>query len=211
MKTLEQIVQSCISSVQGGQFTDESNMYTGKIEEKVHEVRNNFIREKYIQNNQVHPDWIQRFYPEYDEFMQEDKCVTTFECPRFVDLGTRDGLIYVGSSDYPQSFGRAYNIGDLSTMMSHPIYNRERITVLYENGRIYIYSKQRIISPMVSGVFARPTDLKSYNKFYDNYPLDPHTCMLVENAVVQVNLMNEIRTPVDDTSDSSTPSLTAGK
>jgi hypothetical protein len=210
MKTLEQIVESCISSVQGGVFTDEGNILSGKYEEKVHEARATVLREKFAQVSDIHPDWIQRFYPEYDEFMQDNKCVTVFNCPAFVDFSTRDGLVYVGSSDFPQSFNRAYNMGDLATMMRHQIYNRNRIVALYEGGKLYLYSEQKIENPVVVGVFARPTDVKSFSKFSDNYPVDPQSCMAIEDNLVQ-RLFNEIRTPSDGVSDSSAPSITGAK
>lgn len=207
MKTLEQIAQSCISSVQGGNFTDESNIYSDKYKERIHEVRANTFRDKYMQNRFIHPDWIQRFYPEYDEYMQDDKCVTAFKCPGFIDLGSRDGLIYVGSDDEPKAFNRVNNIGELATVKSHQIYSRSRIVALVENGMIYLYANRHVKNPVVVGVFARPTDIPTFNQFKDNYPVDPQSCMIIEDLIVQRQLMSEIRTPNDGVSDSNTPSI----
>jgi hypothetical protein len=211
VKTLEQIVQSCISSVSGGSFTDEGNIYTGKYKDRIHEARANTLREKYIQTRFLHPDWIQRYYPEYDEYMQDNKCVTKFKCPGFIDLGMRDGLVYVGSECDPKAFNRVLNIGELSTVRAHDIYSRNRTVVLVENGYIYIYSNKRIEDPVVAGVFSRPVDVPSFNELKDNYPIDPQSLMAVEDVVVQRQLMTEIRTPNDGVSDSSTPSIGSQK
>lgn len=211
MKTLEQIIQSCISSVQGGSFTDEANIYDGKYAERIHEARANVLRDKYMQNKFVNPDWIQRYYPQYDEYMQDGKCVVKFKCPGFLDLGSRDGLMYVGSEDCPISFNRVMSIADLATLRSHGIYARNRVVVLYENGYLYIYSNRVIKDPMVAGVFSRPTDVPSFNDTKDNYPVDPQSCMMIEDVIVQRQLMTEIRTPNDGVSDSSSPSINQPK
>lgn len=211
MKTLEQIIQSCISSVQGGSYTDEVNMYDGKYAERIHEARANVLREKYVQNRFVSPEWIQRFYPQYDEYMQDGKCVTKFKCPGFLDLGSRDGLVYVGSEECPLAFNRVMNIGELATFRAHEIYFRNRTVALYENGYLYLYSNKVIRDPVVVGVFSRPTDVPSFNDTKDNYPVDPQSCMMIEDVVVNRQLMTEIRTPNDGVSDSSSPSINQSK
>lgn len=203
MKTLRQIIESAIGTVSGGLFVDDRNISTEQIEQKVHEGRALWCAQSYAQTKQVHGDWYQRFYPEYDVEMQDGKCKTLFSCPPVIWFADKtDGLRYVGSADYGDNFTRVWDRATLSNMMKHPVMKvGRRNYVLYQNGQIECYTITSIKSPIVEAVFSSPVDVPSFNKNEHNYPLDPQGVDFVEKYLTQTVLKMEISTPADKISD----------
>jgi len=204
MKTLRQIIESAISTVSGGLFIDDRHISSEQIEYKADEGRALWCIDYYSKTGTIHPDWIQRFYPEYDSEMQESKCMTTFYCPHilaFMD-GT-DGLRYFGAKDgYADNFTRIQSRAQLAAMMNHNIMRiGRRNYVLYQNGIGEAYTKTKINDPMMEGVFARPTEIPTFNKEKSNYPLDPAGVDYFEKYLTQTVLKMEISTPSDSRSD----------
>ena len=78
MKTLE-----CIELIQmadeGGIFTDESRYDVGTMLTVLNAARAFAITEMYRKNTRVHPNFIQRVYPEYKKKLQQDDCYNLFE------------------------------------------------------------------------------------------------------------------------------------
>jgi len=77
LKTLE-----CIELIQladeGGIFTDESRFDRGTMLTVLNAARAFAITEMYSKNTRVHPNFIQRIYPEYKEALQQDDCYNLF-------------------------------------------------------------------------------------------------------------------------------------
>jgi hypothetical protein len=203
MKTLRQIIESAISSVSGGLFVDDRNISTEQIEQKVHEGRSLWCDQQYMKTKRVHPDWIQRFYPEYDSELQTDKCRTVFNMPHVMLFSDKsDGLQYFGSDSYADNFTRIPSRAALATMMNHPVMKvGRRNYVLYQNGQGECYTKTNINAPIVEGVFARPTDVPTFNKEKDAYPCDSQGVDFIEKYLSQTVLKMEISTPADKNSD----------
>lgn len=204
--TLQEIITSAISSVSGGVYIDDRNISEGQIEAKVNEARAVWCLQQFAVNRNVHPDWIQTFYPEIEQEQQENKCRTVFNCPnviKFNDL--RDGLLYVGSDDYADEFFRITSRSMLSTMMKHQVMRvGRRNYVLYQNGLAELYTVTKVKPPIVNGVFSIPTQVPTYNKNEHQYPIDPAGIDFIEKYLIQSPLMTEIKTPADHVSDGKT-------
>jgi hypothetical protein len=65
---------------EGGIFTDESRYDVGTMLTVLNAARAFAITEMYRKNTRVHPNFIQRVYPEYKEALQQDDC---YNCLRF--------------------------------------------------------------------------------------------------------------------------------
>ena len=202
-KTLRQIIESAIGTVSGGLFIDDRNISTEQIEQKVHEGRSLWCDQQYMKTKRVHPDWLQRFYPEYDSELQLNKCVTVFNMPHVILFSDKtDGLQYFGSEDCPDNFTRISSRAALATMDKHPVMRvGRRNYVLYQNGQGECYTKTNIKPPIVEAVFSRPTDVPTFNKDAHAYPVDPQGADFIEKYLTQTVLKMEISTPADKISD----------
>jgi len=203
MKTLRQIIESAIGTVSGGLYVDDRNISNEQIEGKVHEGRALWIKQAYNENKYIHPDWIQKFYPEYIAEAQGEKCRTIFKVPHVIRFSDRtDGLRYFGADDYADNFTRVWDRTTLAAMMRHQIMKTGRRNyVLIQNGVGECYTIVKITKPICEGVFSFPTDIETYNKNEHQYPLDPEGIDFVEKYLTQTVLKMEISTPADKQSD----------
>lgn len=196
MKTLRQIVESAIATVSAGVFSDDRNITTDQLELKVHEARALWIQQTYAQTKQIHPDWIQRFYPDYIAEAQGEKCRTVFKLPTVILFsdGT-DGLRYFGASSYADDFMRISSRTALASMMRHSVMKTGRRNyVLLQNGIGECYTIVKIKDPICEGVFSFPTDIETYNKNEHQYPCEPAGIDFIEKYLVQTVLRMEIST-----------------
>lgn len=203
MKTLTQIIESAISTVSGGLFIDDRNIQTEQIEGKVHEGRSLWIAQSYATNRRIHPDWYQRYYPEFDSEYQDNKCVTKFKVPHIVWFSDKtDGMRYFGAKDMPDNFTRILDRATLSAMDKHQTMKvGRRNYILIQNGQAECYTVTGIREPIMEAVFSFPTDIPTYNKNQHQYPLDAQGIDFVEKYLVQTVLKMEISTPADKKSD----------
>jgi hypothetical protein len=203
MKTLSQIVESAISTVSGGLYIDDRNIYNEQIEQKVHEARAMWCAQNYKLNRSIHETWIQRFYLELDPDAQDNECLTRFNMPSVIWLDDKtDGLRYFGSDNYADNFTRIWNRAMLSSMMKHPatrIGRRNYVLLQGENSECYTVAG--INPPIVEGVFSDPTDVPSFNKNKHMYPIDPMGIDYIEKYLVSTVLKTIISTPADIRSD----------
>jgi hypothetical protein len=204
MKTLRQIVESAISTVSGGLFVDDRNIYSEQIEQKVHEARSMWCAQQYKLNRQIHESWIQRFYLEIDPDAQDNVCMIKFKMPAVIWLDDKtDGLRYFGSRDYADNFTRIWNRAMLAAMANHPVTKvGRRNYVLLQGENSECYTVTNIGNPIVEGVFADPTDVPTFNMDKDIYPVDPSGVDFIEKYLVNTVLRSIITTPTDYTSDS---------
>lgn len=199
MKTLKQIVESAISTVSGGLFVDDRNIYSEQIEQKVHEARAMWCSQQYKVNRQIHESWIQRFYLKIDEDAQDNHCVTKFKMPVVIWFDDKsDGLRYFGSKDYADNFTRIWNRSMLATMKKHPVMNTGRRNyVLLQGENSECYTVTNIGNLIVEGVFADPTEVPTFNKSKDVYPVDNAGVDFIEKYLVSTVLKTIISTPAD--------------
>lgn len=199
MKTLRQIVESAIATVSGGLFVDDRNIYVEQIEQKVHEARSIWIAQSYKASRSIHPDWYQRYYPEYIEDIQEDKCITTFNVPHIIWFDDKsDGMRYFGAKGYADNFTRIWDRTMLSSMMRHEAMAiGRRNYILIQNGIGECYTISAIREPIMEAIFSCPTDIPTFNRSEHQYPIDPQGIDFIEKYLVQTVLKMEIATPAD--------------
>lgn len=202
-KTLYQIAESVIATPQAGLYLDETNISFEMICQKIHEARGIVAQQRWMKDKTVHPDWLQRFYPEFNEVIQEEKCFLKFKCPGFIFLDqNNDGLRYAGSRDYADDFRRIRTRGELSDMKRHPVMNSGRRNyILYEAGELEAISKTKPIDFMTVGVHNDPTEIPTYNAEKDPYPIDAGATELIESMVRNIVIISE-KTPADTVSNS---------
>lgn len=203
-KTQPQIVESIYIASDGGQYLDEATVPSETLEAKVDEGRAIIVKQKWEKNRIVHPLWLQKYYPEYVDEVQDEICCTTFYCPGFVYFGRyADGLQYAGSSDFPENFSRVWDRTTLATLNKHPVMKQgRRVYAMTEGEQLKLFSKKRIPNPMAEGVYASPVQIPTYNKAKDFYPLDPDSVELLEKFVREYFMRLATTTPQDTKSDS---------
>ena len=208
-KTLPQIIESIYIASHGGQYLDETAVPAEALAPKVDEARGIVLAAKWRKDRRVHPSWVQVFHPEYIEEAQEERGCSSFICPPFLDFGlNRDGLQYVGAENCPENFVRIWDRVTLATQQKHPVMKSgRRILVMWEGGKLLVYSKLKVLKLEVTGVFSSPTDIPTYNKDKDYYPADVESVELIEQYVREKYMLMTLKTPQDNKSD-STPVMT---
>lgn len=203
-KTLYQICESVIATPQGGKFSDETQISFQMVCSKINECRNIVAEMRWAKYRQVHPDWLQRFYPEYLEEIQE-KCKMLFKVPGIILLDKHtDGIQYVGSRDYSNGFRKVSDRQTFSSMSKHPVMNRSKNNrYLYEAGDMEVYSELKANDLMVVAVFSDPRDIPTYNVEKDPYPVDAGSVEMIEELVRNKIIMMSEKTPADVRSDSA--------
>lgn len=203
-KTLPQIIESIYIASHGGQYLDEAAVPSEALEPKVDEARGIILAAKWRKDRRIHPSWLQTFYPEYVEEEQDEVCCTSFYCPAFLDFGiNKDGLNYIGSENCPTNFVRIWDRVTLASQSRHPVMKAgRRILALWEPFHLKLYANEKVLTPMVNGVFASPSSIFTYSKEKDSYPADPESVELIEQYVREKYMMMTLKTPQDTMSNS---------
>lgn len=206
MKTLE-----CIELLQladeGGIFTDESRYDVGTMLTVLNAARAFAITELYSKNNRVHPNFIQRVYPEYKEAIQQSDCYNLFEIPRTVEINDKmDGLMYVGSIKGNEAYSKIRTRMQLNSRRNqrvHKLYMNKKTHFLYDATRGYleIYDP-KVKYPLVEGVFEDPTSLPQFSFDEDDYPITANAMKRIEDLVRRGTILDSVRIPVNKTSNS---------
>ena len=206
MKTLE-----CIELIQladeGGIFTDESRFDRGTMLTVLNAARAFAITEMYSKNTRVHPNFIQRIYPEYKEALQQDDCYNLFEIPRTVAINDKmDGLMYVGSIKGNEAYWKVRTRMQLNSRRNqrvHKLAMNKHVHYLYDATRGYleIYD-DKVKYPLVEGIFEDPTSVPQFSLEHDEYPITSDVMKRIEDLVRRGTILDSVRIPVNKISNS---------
>lgn len=182
MILLPELSQELVAQVSGGIFNDEVKFDLDLIESIIHQARADILRESGWKRI---PDiYYQVHTPTYQSAWQDSTmCYVDFTVPDVIAVGQwSDGARYCGSPDGLAAFTR-YGSG-----VQQAILNQHRVTKLsnqpvdvplwniYMNtsaGRntLRIYNAPDIEEVIVQGIFAVPTEVSSYRREFDAYPI----------------------------------------
>ena len=160
---------------EGGIFTDESRYDVGTMLTVLNAARAFAITEMYRKNTRVHPNFIQRVYPEYKENLQQDDCYTLFEIPRTVEINDKmDGLMYVGSIKGDEAFWKVRTRMQLSSRRNHRIHKLAQ----------------------------DPTSVPQFSFDHDEYPITNDAMKRIEDLVRRGTIVDSMRMPINKISNS---------
>lgn len=206
MKTLE-----CIEMIQmadeGGLFTDESRYDVGTMLNVLNAARGFAIAELYKNNDRVHPNFLQRMYPEYDEKIQQSDCYNLFEIPHTVAINDRiDGLMYVGSIRGNEAFWKMRTRMQMHSRRNHRIHRlaeKKNVHFLYDTTRGYLeVYDPKVKYILVEGIFEDPTSVPGFSFDHDEYPITMDAMKRIEDQVRRGTILDSMRVPMNKVSNS---------
>jgi hypothetical protein len=158
----------------GGVFTDENRFDVRFVETAVHRFRALAIFNYWQKFRRVNPVWTQQHTPTFKKDLQEDNCKVIFECPPPISLGTlMDGFLYIGTVDGNCAYRKVVNRSQMANINVHrnmkPTLNQ--VDVLYSDGMLECYGNTDMQEIRVDGLFMDPTQVPTFNKFKDEYPV----------------------------------------
>lgn len=172
LKNLVDVTQRFLSN--SGIMTDESKWDPLYIENLIHRYRGMAIVQAYSQTKSISPSWIQRYDLVYSEPLQESNILVEFKMPPVMILSnTQTGLIYFGGTKGVCPFRFVRTRSELSMYAAHRATSKSKyIRALYIDDHLEVRNDTMLENAFVEGVFQNPTDLPTFNRQIDNYPLD---------------------------------------
>lgn len=204
MGTLPEIVEEIVRADNGGVFTDEQKQDMDYMESVVHEYRAQAIFLTFNKTRRINPAWTQKCEVTLDEDAQESEKYALFKVPQPVSLGQfMDGHMYVGSVCGTRNFRKCTSRADLANRNNHR-YTRVKQDiekVVYSDLCYEVYGNTELKKLLVDGVMMYPTEVPTYNKWVDPYPISPDVLTIMKSFVIQ-ETRPAAQAPSDTKSDS---------
>jgi len=200
---LEEIKSLCIGRVSGGYETDESDLKSDRIDTLIISGRAVIIPELFKEYKRVHPDWMQDFYPVYDERKQESKLFSVFDGIENIVLhSVQTAIQYVGNAECFEPFRVVYSSGEYANLKANSTTDPRRsrhVYAMYENRLWTVFNRNnnhtRIQKFKVNGVWANPFDVTTWNPDMHNFPIDRKGAELIVEYVFKNYLLDALKTP----------------
>jgi hypothetical protein len=204
MGTLPEIIEEIVRADNSGVFTDENKEDNDYMESVIHEYRAQAMFIVYQKTKRINSAWTQRCVLDYEEDLQESNEYVLFKSPSPISFGSmNDGHLYVGSECGTRNFRKAVSRADLANRKLHR-HTRTRTDiekVLFSDLCYEVYGNTELRTLLVDGVHTIPTDVPSYNKYIDKYPISPDVLTIMKSYVV-LETAAPVNQPADTVSDS---------
>jgi len=197
--TLSQIIDLYQSIPEGAIATNVNKFDELFMIAILDEGRAYFLQESYKTDQRLPAISYQKFYPKFElELQAGDKCVKKFLMPDIIRLDEHsDGIRYAGEDDYDNNdtnnFSRIQSRAWKSTFMKHPVMNPNRFfSFLYDgaNKTLEFSGKANMVeAPLMECIFKHPTEIPTFNKEVDDYPLSLDGIYAVQKMIT----MNDTR------------------
>lgn len=211
MATTLELVEILERGLSGGIKTDEQKWQRNYLIEQLNSGRGVIARNDYSVNKIWNPSLIQYCYPSFDQYFQENACVTRFTLPSgFISADDQTiGITYAGSNiqNEPlkgQNFRRISSRTALNDFLRNPSLSPENghyKGYLVEGNTLTIIAQVK--TPCIGGVFQVPTALEDFNIEKSEYPVNIELFQLIQTYLYQ-QLGVQAATQADTLSDSQT-------
>ncbi len=210
MKTLIAHREIVDRLMEGGIEFDENRLDNLYVEQVIHDARAYALRMDFQKQRRWSTSALQTYYPEYESTFQDSVCTTRFQLPMSFIQGNsgEDGLVSFGSSGDIYKYRNFYRIksrGELGDFLNHPVMSPSSghyVGILLEGNIVQIFSKTTIKNPCLTGVFDNPTQLPSYNKEVDMYPLSDDMADVTYDIIKKGTMYQVFSKPPDYLSNS---------
>jgi len=206
---IEELESLCIGRISSGYQTDESNIKTDRIFKLIIMGRAIVIAELFKSYKKVHPDWMQEFFPYYDERKQESPLYSVFDGIQNIVLDTiQNSIQYVGNAECHERFRVVYSSGAFSNLKDNPITDPRRskhIYALYENLTWTVFNRNqhtRIKKFKINGVWNDPFEVPTWNPEMHNFPIDSKGAAMIVDYVFKNYLADTVKSPANAISNS---------
>lgn len=192
----DQFIDIIQRTVSGDIVTADNKYDDAYVLQLIDGARAVWLVQMYAIDKRIAPICYQKYYPEFSLPLQPtDRCFAKFKMPDIVKLDSNsDGIRYAGSDDYEggeaNNFRRIVSRAWLSTFYKHPIMNPASrfYSTMYDasNQTLEFRGKARFIKkPLIEAVFKHPTDIPTFNRDADDYPLSMDGITAVQHMIFQ--------------------------
>lgn len=193
----------------GGVINDKNRFDFGYLSSVLDTFRAKVIVMQYngdrliAKNGRINPQCLQKYWPVYEKDLQQSG-FRSFRCPEIINIDSlSDGFRYIGSIDGSCNFRRVKSRADLSMFNQNKIMNVNSgrfQAALYDgsNQIIEVYGNSMLKELLVEAVFAQPLSIPTFNKDFDQYPLNDDLIPLLEDLVSKQTLLEASMPLVSD-------------
>ena len=200
--TFPELYERIGSLASGGYLTEDSRYDKGYIFSLVNAARAIIATERFKADMAIPPIYYQEYEPEFIRQAQEtDLCCSVFyDCPEIIGINNlSSGLGYVGTIDgVPKTFAEVASEAELSMIL------RGRVTkvmltpyVLRSAGVIRVFYKSTIHQFKMTGIFADPRQIPTYDIQLSQYPMDEGDFSKMDTYLMQGSMNATEKTIAD--------------
>ena len=190
----------------GGYITVDSRLDPGHMDYLINSARAFIVCERWKQYGEIPPVYYQPLELTYDRAAQDDDaCYTIFNnVPSIISLdGRASGIGFVGNINcMKRQFREVTTLGQMASYQSDRIMKAGRKAyVLYRNGTIMVWYKDKIKEFTMDIIAANPSEVPSFNVEHDLYPIDTSDIPKMETYLMQGSMGLIYRTLIDRVND----------
>ena len=212
---ISEIVDILIRSVSGGVNTADNKYEPRYVEALIPQLREQAIRIDFtgssdrVATKSIDYSLTQSVVATKDAGQDNQLDYVTFSIPRPIELNYgNDGLVYVGQKNNSVSFSKFMNREDIANAMMRGMLNGKEIGYIHEGSKLLIFGNNMLSEVNVRGVFSDPTQVPTFNKLTDAYPVSKSILsMMVDLFKISQNV--NINKPDDNIADGA-DTLTKG-
>ncbi len=181
-----------------GVFSKNSRYDVAFQEDAIHKARASVLPDAYKSLKRINPLWTQQFVANYEPDLQDDACLVRFRVPPVLTLDIYlDGFLYVGTIDRNCQYRKMTNRADFANSNGNRYtkLRNDQVKFLYSDGFIECYGNTELRDLRVDGIFLNPTQVPTYNKQLDEYPLDEALILQMQSILFNTETKPEIMQP----------------
>jgi len=204
MPTLIEIRDDIIATPSGGVMIDNTKYSLDYIEYLIHQYRARAIFISWSTTKRINPLWTQQFIATYDESLQDSKKYVLFKCPPPISMDSMmDGFLYIGEQDGNCAYRKVVSRADLANRNAHRYSSCEpgKMSVLWSDGMFEVYGNTMLKQLRVDGVFEDPTQIPTYNKEIDQYPVSNDILIILKDMLMKEQVQIMTGTPEESSTD----------
>lgn len=196
--TLPQVVDMIQAMSNSGVYPDSSRFDQLFIEDTIHKARASVLMDYFSKTKRINPIWTQQYTAKFDINLQDDPCLRRFRVPSVLTLDVfYDGFMYVGTIEGNCQYTKINNRAALANTESNRYtkLQEDQVKFIYSDGFIECYGNKELEDLRIDGIFLNPTDVPTYNKDIDEYPLDEALILQMQGLLFGAEISKEISQP----------------
>lgn len=202
MQTFPKIYERVASLGNGGYLTSDSRLDKGYIYDLVNSARAIIVTERFKADMAIPPIYYQEYEPEFIKQAQNANmcCSEFYDCPEIIGINNlSSGLGYVGTVDgIPVRFAEVISEADMAMILQGRISKIPLVPyVLRSAGVIRVYYKSTIKRFKMTGIFADPREIPTYDIDRSPYPIDEGDLSKVDTYIMQGSMSAAVKTIAD--------------
>ena len=202
MPTLPQLYERIGSLASGGYLTGDSRYDKGYIYSLVDSARIVIATERFKADMAIPPIYYQEYEPEFIKQAQDTNlcCSVFYDCPELAAINNlTSGLGYVGTvNGRPVRFAEVVSEADMEIILQDRVSSIPLVPyVLRSAGVIRVYYKDVVKRFKMTGIFANPRTIPTFDEERSLYPIDDGDLAKMDSYLMQGSMNATVKTIAD--------------